>query len=423
MNNILIENTNYLNENMEVQEHVSIVITEDKRLKILSSVCNETEEAVECIDGSNYLWMHGLCDNHMHTGQQLLRGKILDELPMIWTRIMLPFESTLTSEKMKLSAQLASLEMIRSGTTSFIDAGSYYMEAAAKVYLESGLRGNLTTSTMDNENVSETIRHTAKEAVAINNRLYGEFHGQGNLSVSYSLRSLISCTEELMEMVFETAKEKGAKVQAHMNEYPNEINHFLQKYQVRPFEYLEQCNYLSKDFIAAHSILLSENEKRIIKENGIKTVHCPFSNCGKGLSDIPYLMENDVRLSLGTDGTAHGGMSLWNEMKILRSIVNLNYGVSTANPAIIPAKKILKMATTSAVENQSKVDLIGINLNKPHLYPTGNKVNTLVESVVASDVEHMIVNGKFIMKNGEILTLDEERIMYEARKVCETCIL
>lgn len=100
--------------------------------------------ATETIDGKDLLWMPGLIDGHMHTGQQLLKGAVLDELPMIWTRIMLPFESTLTPEKMRLSASLAALEMIKNGTTGFVDAGSYFMEEAARVYLASGLRGALS---------------------------------------------------------------------------------------------------------------------------------------------------------------------------------------------------------------------------------------------------------------------------------------
>ena len=96
--------------------------------------------------------MPGLIDGHMHTGQQLLKGAVLDELPMIWTRIMLPFESTLTPEKMRLSVSLAALEMIKNGTTGFVDAGSYFMEEAARVYLASGLRGALSHSSMDQGN-------------------------------------------------------------------------------------------------------------------------------------------------------------------------------------------------------------------------------------------------------------------------------
>ena len=151
---ILIKNTSYLDENMEVQDHVSIIVAQGKILKIFSDKADMDEETQDryetkqIIDGENLLWIPGLVDGHMHTGQQLLKGAVLDELPMIWTRIMLPFESTLTPEKMQLSAQLAALEMIKNGTTGFIDAGSYYMEEAAKVYLESGLRGAISHSSI-----------------------------------------------------------------------------------------------------------------------------------------------------------------------------------------------------------------------------------------------------------------------------------
>ena len=102
---------------------------------------DRAKEAAVRLPGKGRLLMPGLADCHMHTGQQLLKGRVLDALPMIWTRIMLPFESTLTEEKMELSASLAALEMIKSGTTASVDAGSYYMETAADVYLKSGLRG------------------------------------------------------------------------------------------------------------------------------------------------------------------------------------------------------------------------------------------------------------------------------------------
>ena len=109
--------------------------------------------------------MPGLVDSHMHTGQQLLKGLVLDAKPIIWTRVMLPFESTLTPEKMRLSAQAAALEMIKSGTAGFIDAGSYFMEDAAAVYETSGLRGALSYSTMDEEGLPESIAMDANEAV------------------------------------------------------------------------------------------------------------------------------------------------------------------------------------------------------------------------------------------------------------------
>ena len=376
------------------------------------------------ISGKGKLVMPGLADCHMHTGQQLLKGKVLDELPMIWTRIMLPFESTLTEEKMELSASLAALEMIKSGTTAFVDAGSYHMEAAAEVYVRSGLRGLLSASTMDEKGLPASIAQNADEAVAQTDRLYDRYHGKGNLKVAYSLRSLISCSEELIRKTAERAKERGAKLQAHMNEYAGEVNFSLTNRRMRPFEYLDSLGVLNGDFLAAHCLLLSEREKEILAERDAKVCHCPFSNCGKGAPDTPSLREKGVCVGLGTDGAAHGGLSLWNEMKIFRSVMNVEYGSRLNEPAVMPAKDILKMATENGyrfmgedggrIEIGKTADLITVNMMQPHLFPTGNPVNTLLECVTAADVCDSIVNGKVLMRNRKVLTLDEEKILAEA---------
>ena len=376
------------------------------------------------ISGKGKLVMPGLADCHMHTGQQLLKGKVLDELPMIWTRIMLPFESTLTEEKMELSASLAALEMIKSGTTAFVDAGSYHMEAAAEVYVRSGLRGLLSASTMDEKGLPASIAQNADEAVAQTDRLYDRYHGKGNLKVAYSLRSLISCSEELIRKTAERAKERGAKLQAHMNEYAGEVNFSLTNRRMRPFEYLDSLGVLNGDFLAAHCLLLSEREKEILAERDAKVCHCPFSNCGKGAPDTPSLREKGICVGLGTDGAAHGGLSLWNEMKIFRSVMNVEYGSRLNEPAVMPAKDILKMATENGyrfmgedggrIEIGKKADLITVNMMQPHLFPTGNPVNTLLECVTAADVCDSIVNGKVLMRNRKVLTLDEEKILAEA---------
>lgn len=383
-----------------------------------------TGPAENHISGKGKLVMPGLVDCHMHTGQQLLKGKVLDELPMIWTRIMLPFESTLTEEKMELSASLAALEMIKSGTTAFVDAGSYHMEAAAEVYVRSGLRGLLSASTMDEKGLPDSIAQNADEAVAQTDRLYDRYHGKGNLKVAYSLRSLISCSEELIRKTAERAKERGAKLQAHMNEYAGEVNFSLTNRRMRPFEYLDSLGVLNGDFLAAHCLLLSEREKEILAERDAKVCHCPFSNCGKGAPDTPSLREKGICVGLGTDGAAHGGLSLWNEMKIFRSVMNVEYGSRLNEPAVMPAKDILKMATENGyrfmgedggrIEIGKKADLITVNMMQPHLFPTGNPVNTLLECVTAADVCDSIVNGKVLMRNRKVLTLDEEKILVEA---------
>ena len=153
---ILIKNTRILTEDMKIRTGVDVAVKDGIIASICDSGSHVPAEADQTVDGSRLLWMPGLTDGHMHTCQQLLRGKILDALPMIWTRIMLPFESTLTPEAVSLSAALCSLEMIRGGTTAFLDAGGIHMDQAAEVYIKSGLRGALTLSTMDDTKVPDS---------------------------------------------------------------------------------------------------------------------------------------------------------------------------------------------------------------------------------------------------------------------------
>ena len=423
---LLLMNVDFLDENWERVRGRDIVIRDGVILEIRKHGDSETVyEANETVDGGEMLYLPGFIDSHMHTGQQLLRGRVLDAMPMIWKRIMLPFESTLNEEKMRLSAELAALDMIRSGTCGFIDAGSYFMDKAAEVYETSGLRGALSVSTMDEEGLPASIAMTAEEAIEKTDILFERFHGKGNLKVFYSLRSLISCSEDLIERAAIRAREKGTTLQAHMNEYPGEITPFLSRFQKRPYEFLDAKGILGPWFLGAHSLLLSEEEKDLMCDRQVRICHCPFSNCGEAVPETPSLLRRQIPVGIGTDGAAHGGLSLWNEMRIFRSVMNVTCGVPLAEPAIMPAKTILDMVTkggaaclgeeTGTIAVGKRADLIGIDLDAPHLWIHGVISNTLVESVSAEDVKNVIVGGRMLMKNREILTLDEEKIRREAR--------
>ena len=427
---LLIKGADVLINSGELRENVDIAIADGRILAVDADLVKQYE-AGETIDGRYKLFMPGLVDSHMHTGQQLLKGLVLDAKPIIWTRVMLPFESTLTPEKMRLSAQAAALEMIKSGTAGFIDAGSYFMEDAAAVYEKSGLRGALSYSTMDEEGLPESIAMDANEAVSRTDSLFDTFHGKGNLKVYYSLRALNSCSNRLVELEAEHAKDRNTMLQAHMNEYMGEVNGILEREGMRPYEYLEKMQVLGGNFLGAHSLILTDREKELVRDRGVKVCHCPFSNCGKAVPDTPQLLEMGIPVGLGTDGAAHGGLSLWNEMKIFRSVMNIIHGVPNRNPKVMPAETILRMVLEGGaaalgeegqlgrVEAGYKADLIGIDMNQPHLCPTGDQIHTLLECVNAGDVSDMVVSGRVLMKNRTVLTLDEERILYESRKYIE----
>ena len=365
---LLIKDGSLLIKYDQLEEHVDMAVSGGRILETGKELWKKYQ-AVETINGKGKLFMPGLIDSHMHTGQQLLKGLVLDAKPIIWTRIMLPFESTLTPDKMRLCAQAAALEMIKCGTAGFIDAGSYHMEN--------------------------------------------------------------SCSSRLVELEAMRARERGTMLQAHMNEYMGEINGIVDREGMRPYEYLEKMHVLGSNFLGAHSLILSEQEKSLVMERGVKTCHCPFSNCGKAVPDTPQLLEMGIPVGLGSDGAAHGGLSLWNEMKIFRSVMNIYHGVPNGNPKVMPAETILKIVleggaaalneegSLGRLEAGYKADIISINMDQPHLCPTGNKIHTLFECVNAGDVEDMIVGGRILMKNREVLSLDEERIMYESRKYME----
>lgn len=424
---LLIADTALLLPDMTIGDNLSLVI--DKA--VISAVLPAAEAQAKYlpkkkISGAGKIWLPGLIDAHMHTGQQLLKGKILDELPMIWTRIMLPFESTLSPEKMQLSAELAALEMIEAGTTGFIDAGSYYMHEAAKVYLKSGLRGALSHSTMDKGDFPASIKQTTAQALAATDSLYNEFHKQGNLRIFYSLRALMNCTAALISSAAQRAYERDTFLQAHMNEYAGEVNYTLQNFQLRPFAYLAKLGALSERFIAAHCLMLSAEERKLLAQHQVKVVHCPFSNCGKGVPDTPGLLADNIAVALGTDGAAHGGLSLWNEMKIFRSVMNAVWGTKLADPAIMPAKTILKLASSAnslltgnakqGLQAGAPADIIAVDWQQAHLFASQNRVNTLVECVNAGDVTDSIVAGKVLMHNKELTTLDKEQIIWKAQR-------
>lgn len=424
---LLIKNAVVMTDYETVEYGMDIAVSDGRITAVAKSGAREFC-AEKTISGEEKLFMPWLIDSHMHTGQQLLKGLVLDAKPIIWTRVMLPFESTLTPEKMKLSAQAAALEMIKSGTTAFIDAGSYYMDAAAEVYEKSGLRGCLSYSTMDEDGLPESIAMDAAQAVTETDRLYEGWNGKGNLKVYYSLRALNSCSHELTELAAGHARERGAMLQAHMNEYQGEVDGIIKRENMRPYEFLEKMGVLSDRFLGAHSLILSETEKELIKKRGVKLCHCPFSNCGKAVPDTPDLAERGIIPGFGTDGAAHGGLSLWNEMRIFRSLMNIYHGVPNRNPKVMPAELLFRMlweGGAAAVDEAGqcgkiaegcKADFVSIYLDAGRLIPSGNLLHTMFECAESGDVRDMVVGGKVLMENREVQTLDEEKIRFEMKE-------
>jgi len=429
---LIIKNCSLMTMDFEIKESQSVVINEDIILAIdHADDIEKVYESKEILNGKGKLLMPGLIDAHTHISQQFLRGRTADEYPMVWARILVPFESSLNEMDSYHSAQLSCLEMIKSGTTAFAESGGVHMHKVAEVAVKSGLRGAITCSTMDQGPfIPDSMKSNPLEAADRIESLYKEFHGAGDgrIQIWFALRQVMTSTPALIQLMAEKAKEYKTGLHIHLSEHRDEVSYCLQNYQKRPAEVFDQFGALGSNLLAAHSVVLSESEIDLLRDRKVNIVHNPRSNFGShGFPKTPRFMQHNMPVGMGTDGAAGSSLSLFDEMRVFRSGLNVYWGLPIFDPLVIPAQELLKMATIGGasalmlkeqigtIEVGKKADLILINIDQPHLSPSHKLINTLIECATSRDVEDSIINGKIVMKNRQVLTLDEEKIMFESK--------
>ena len=428
---IVIKNCQVLQPDMTISGECSVAIKDSWIRKIGSAEeIAAAGTAAQTLDGKGKLLMPGLVDGHTHTCQQLLRGRVADEYPMIWTRFLVPFESNLQPEDSYVSGQLACLEMIKNGTTAFAESGGVHMERVADAVIESGMRAAIAKSTMDMGNaITGAMKETAQEAIDNTIDLYKRYQGAGDgrIDIWFAIRQVMTCSRELIAMVGENAKKYHTGIHAHLCEHKDEVSFCLQNYKKRPAQFLEEMGILGPNLLTAHNVMLSDADISIMAERGVKIIHCPRANLANhGFPKTPQILEVGASVGLGCDGAAPSNLDLFDEIKVLRYAMIGYWGLPSFNPVVMPCAKLLEMATQGGanaighgdilgtVEEGKKADLILLNIDQPHILPTQNLLNTIVDAASSHDVTDSIINGKLVMKDREVLTLDEEKIMFEA---------
>ena len=428
---IVIKNCQVLQPDMTISGECSVAIKDSWIRKIGSAEeIAAAGTAAQTLDGKGKLLMPGLVDGHTHTCQQLLRGRVADEYPMIWTRFLVPFESNLQPEDSYVSGQLACLEMIKNGTTAFAESGGVHMDRVADAVIESGMRAAIAKSTMDMGNaITGAMKETAQEAIDNTIDLYKRYQGAGDgrIDIWFAIRQVMTCSRELIAMVGENAKKYHTGIHAHLCEHKDEVSFCLQNYKKRPAQFLEEMGILGPNLLTAHNVMLSDADISIMAERGVKIIHCPRANLANhGFPKTPQILESGASVGLGCDGAAPSNLDLFDEIKVLRYAMIGYWGLPSFNPVVMPCAKLLEMATQGGanaighgdilgtVEEGKKADLILLNIDQPHILPTQNLLNTIVDAASSHDVTDSIINGKLVMKDREVLTLDEEKIMFEA---------
>ena len=427
---LIIKNCSVMMPDFSIKKEQDILIQDSFIMKITDT--DDGYESKEVLNGKNKLVMPGLVDGHTHTCQQLLRGRTANEYPMVWTRILVPYESSLTPEDCYWSAKLACLEMIKSGTTAFAESGSTHMGDVANAVIESGMRAALARSTMD---IGDAIPDCMKESSELNilhtEALYDKYQGTGDgrVDIWFAIRQVMTCSPELIREIGKEARRLKTGIHAHLCEHKDEVSFCLQHYQKRPAEFLDDMGVLGPNLLTAHNVVLSERDIDLLGERNVKLIHCPRANyANHGFPKTPRILQNNMSLGLGCDGASRPNLSLFAEMKHLLYGTMAFWGIPIFDPDIICAKDLLKMVTVGGaralqheaelgtIEEGKKADLITINLMQPHLTPTHNLLNTLVDCAAEHDVTDSVINGKIVMRDRNVLTMNEEEIIKECSK-------
>ena len=396
------------------------IVIEDERIV---SVGPEFKGSADTeIDASGDIVMPGLVNTHTHVAMSVMKG-VADDLrfPDFLDKVF-KVDSDRTDKDIEAGTKLGCMEMIRSGTTTFVDL--YYSEdVIAKAAEEAGIRGILCWCILDEQ-------FTTQKGNPLDNcRRFCETHKNMRKSrPGAGLQGVYVCNEETCRGAKEISDKMNVPLHFHLSETRKEVNDHIKKTGMRPAEWLNEKRVLSERSVAAHSAWLTMNEVRIMGKAGMSVSSCPVSNmklATGGVAPIPEMIQNNVNVSIGTDGsTTNNSLDLFSEMKIL----GLLQKSSRWDAAVIPAQTLLDLATingakavgmgneTGSIEPGKYADLIILDGKAPNLRPLlpENMISNIVYSASALNVKTVFCQGDMVMNDRKITTLDENKILDES---------
>ena len=401
----------------------NIAITDD-RIAAVGDV-PENFQADKVIDGTQHFAIPGFVNAHTHASMTLLRSYADDMKLMDWLQQKIwPIEAKMRNEDIYWGAMLAAVEMIQGGTTTFADMYGPDMEKVAEVVEESGLRAVLSRGLIG-------VVPDADEKLAENVTLFKNWHqrAEGRITVMFGPHALYTCPPDYLKKIAAKAQALGAEVHIHMSETVGEIENCLKEYGKRPFAHVASTGLFENGTLAAHCVHLDDEDIDIIKKYRIRVAHNPGSNMklASGTAPVPRLLEEGICVALGTDGaSSNNNLDMLDEVQLAA----LMHKVHTLDPLAVPALTAVKMGTEYGAQALSlhdvgrlqagdKADIVLFSMHGAAWTPCHNPVSLLAYAAKSSSVDTVMVDGKLLMENGALTTLDEERILFEAQKVAD----
>ena len=400
------------------------LLINEGRITHIGNVPDETH-ANEIIDATGKVAMPGFFNAHCHSPMTFERGWA-EDLPFprwlnekIWVA-----ESALTPDDVYWGAALAACEMIRCGTVSFNDH-YFYMDRVAEVVEQSGQKAMLAWCTFGIGDDKE-IGPGADEQIAFSQQWHNA--AEGRIHTCLGPHSPYVCPPEFLTRIVDEAEKLNLPIHLHVSESLPQVENSREKYGKTPVEHLNDLGVFDHPTIAAHCLALTDNDRAIMAEKDVFIPRTPITYMKLAMpirTPVTTLHDSGItRIALGSDGPAsNADMDMF---AIIRQQVLIEK-YSQENPEALPGDTALRMATQTGAQalgfaksgvlaEGRPADLILVDFNRPHLRPRHDLIANLVHSAKGADVTHTIVNGNLLMRDRELLTLDEEKILYEAEK-------
>lgn len=392
------------------------------------------------IDAKNMVVMPGLIDTHVHLAQAMIRGMADDVSLVDWLKkYVWVLQGNYTEDDGRASAELCMAEMIRTGTTSFLECmihTRYGFNGIAEAVEEIGMRAALSKIIMDSTGYADSpdimypgMVEEKDECLDETEEMLSRWHGEadGRIQVWYGLRSLGAVTPSLFKEVTRLADKHDTRMTMHLGEVEDDVRYVRNEYDMGLTEFAEEQGLLGPEMVFAHGVHLSDKDLDRLAKTKTNISHCPASNTklASGFARVPEMLERGIPVSLGCDGgPSNNTYDMVREMRLAALV----HKAVVDDPLVMSAEDVIEIATlggavamgiedkVGSLEEEKLADIILVDMDGLSLTPSVNPVSNLVYSGSGTDVDTVLVNGRILMRNKELLTLDEEAVKQRARR-------
>jgi len=405
------------------------LLIRDGRIAEVGETINPNAD--ETIDAHGCAVLPGFVQTHIHLCQTLFRGAA-DDLSLIdWLKKRIwPMEAAHTPESIRASAQLGIAELIKSGTTCALTMETVrYTEEVLRVVEETGFRATVGKCMMDKgDDLPPELHEETRASIDESLALIKEWHGKadGRIRCCFAPRFAVSCTRELLSEVATLAGDRGVLIHTHASENKSECEIVEHETGMRNVAYLDSVGMSGSHVMLAHCVHVNDEELETLSRTRTNVAHCPSSNLklGSGIAPIAEMLERGISVSLGADGAScNNRLDMFIEMRTAALLQKALHG-----PEVLRAAQALRMATNDgaralglddqigSLEVSKRADVMVVDLNRVHVMPEGDVISSLVYSAAASDVRTTIIGGRVVMRDRELTTMNESRVIAEANR-------